>query len=76
MASISIKATSRKNPARNHNLGWRAWAATATSTPISEAMHYLNFHLNADNRLNPYTVDGSNEASPDRGAGLVFTYRY
>ena len=53
-----------------------AWAVTATSTPIGEAMHYLNFHLNADNRLNPYTVDGFNEASPDRGAGLVFTYRY
>jgi len=53
-----------------------AWAVTATSTPIGEAMHYLNFHLNADNRLNPYTVDGFNKASPDRAADLVFTYRY
>ena len=39
-------------------------------------MHYLSFHLNADNHLNLYAVGGFNEASPDWGAGLVFTYRY
>lgn len=51
-------------------------AVTATSTPISEAMLYLNLHLNADSRLNLYAMGGFSEASPDWGSGLVFTYRY
>ena len=51
-------------------------AVTATSSPISEAMLYLNFHLNADSRLNLYAVGGFSEASPDWGSGLIFTYRY
>lgn len=51
-------------------------AVTATSAPTSEAMLYLNFHLNADNRLNLYAVGGFSDASPDWGSGLVYTYRY
>jgi hypothetical protein len=51
-------------------------AVTATSSPISEAMLYLNFRLNADNRLNLYAVGGFSDASPDWGSGLVYTYRY
>ncbi|MBT9540740.1 hypothetical protein [Thiobacillus sp.] len=51
-------------------------AVTASSSPISEAMLYLNFHLNADQRLNLYAVGGFSEASPDWGSGLIFTYRY
>ncbi len=74
MASISIKPTSRKNPAHNHNQA--GVGGHCNQPPISEAMHYLSFHLNADNHLNLYAVGGFNEASPDWGAGLVFTYRY
>jgi hypothetical protein len=51
-------------------------AVTSTSAHISEAMIYLNFHLNADSRLNLYAVGGFSEASPDWGSGLVYTYRY
>jgi len=51
-------------------------AVTSTSAHISEALIYLNFHLNADSRLNLYAVGGFSEASPDWGSGLVFTYRY
>jgi hypothetical protein len=51
-------------------------AVTSTSFPISEAMLYLNLHLNDDSRLNLYVVGGFSEASPDWGSGLIFTYRY
>jgi hypothetical protein len=51
-------------------------AVTAISAPISEAMLYLNFNLNAESRLNLYAVGGFSNASPDWGSGLVFTYRY
>lgn len=51
-------------------------AVTSFSSPISEAMLYLNFNLNADSRLNLYTVGGFSDASPDWGSGLIFTYRY
>ena len=51
-------------------------AVTSFSAPISEAMLYLNFHLNAESRLNLYAVGGFSNASPDWGSGLVFTYRY
>jgi len=51
-------------------------AVTSTSAPISEAMLYLNFRLNADNRLNLYAVGGFSDASPDWGSGLIYTYRY
>jgi len=51
-------------------------AVTATSDPISEAMLYLNFRLNAASRLNLYAVGGFSHASPDWGSGLTLSHRF
>jgi len=51
-------------------------AVTSTSDPISEAMLYLNFRLNAASRLNLYAVGGLSHASPDWGSGLTLSHRF
>jgi hypothetical protein len=51
-------------------------AVTSTSDPVSEAMLYLNFRLNAASRLNLYAVRGFTHASPDWGSGLTFSQRF
>lgn len=51
-------------------------AVTSTSDPISEAMLYLSFRLNAVSRLNLYAVGGLSHASPDWGSGLTLSHRF
>lgn len=51
-------------------------AVTATSDPVSEAMLYLNFRLNAASRLNVYAVAGFSDASPDWGSGMTLSHRF
>lgn len=51
-------------------------AVTATSSPTSEAMLYLNVRLNAANKLNLYAVGGFSDASPDWGSGFIFTHNF
>ena len=51
-------------------------AVTRTSSPISEAMLYLNFRLNSASKLNLYAVGGFSNTSPDWGSGLTLTHRF
>lgn len=51
-------------------------AVTSTSSPIREAMLYLNFRLNAASRMALYAVGGFSHASPDWGSGLTFSHLF
>ena len=51
-------------------------AVSQTGSPTSEALLYLNFRLNAVNKLNLYAVGGFSDASPDWGSGLIFTHNF
>jgi hypothetical protein len=51
-------------------------AVTPTSSPISEALLYLNFRLSSASKLNLYAVGGFSNASPDWGSGFIFTHSF
>lgn len=51
-------------------------AVTSTSSPVSEALLYLNFRLSDAGKLNLYAVSGFSNASPDWGSGITFSHRF
>jgi long-subunit fatty acid transport protein len=54
---------------------WRQ-KLTPTSSAVSEASLYLNYHLNDGDKFDLYLVGGFSDASPDWGSGLIFTHRF